>query len=225
MLGEGHKESLVSLIREYKDIFAWGPENLLGIETSVALHKLSMYVSIKQKNRTFNDEKNQAVRTEVEWLLKENTIRELQFPKWIANVVLVKKSNGTWRMCTDFTSFNKACPKDFYPLPCLARLVDCSAGYEVFDFMDASQGYNQIKMYPEDEEKTSFITEYGLYCWKVMPFGLNGVNSTKVPRASNSQREFDFPSTPRCNINNMISLVSPHQEGFNQELIYASKQG
>ncbi|GAA0167652.1 hypothetical protein LIER_22535 [Lithospermum erythrorhizon] len=65
---------------------------------------------------------------------------------------------------TDFTSLNKACPKDFYPRPCLARLVDGSAGREVFDFMDASRGYHQIKMCPDDEEKTTFITEYGLYC-------------------------------------------------------------
>ncbi|GAA0153494.1 hypothetical protein LIER_11717 [Lithospermum erythrorhizon] len=116
---------------------------MLGIDTSVALHKLhvdSMYVPIKQKQRTFNDEKNQVVRTEVEFLLKADAIRELQFPKWIANVVLVKKPNGTWGMCTDFTSLNKACPKDFYHLPCLARLVDGSAGHEIFDFMDASRG-------------------------------------------------------------------------------------
>ncbi|GAA0146202.1 hypothetical protein LIER_06213 [Lithospermum erythrorhizon] len=72
-------------------------------------------------------------------------------------------------MCTNFTSLNKVCPKDFYHLPCLARLVDGSAGHEVFDFMDDSRGYHQIKMYPEDEEKNSFITEYVLYCWKVMP--------------------------------------------------------
>ncbi|GAA0184006.1 hypothetical protein LIER_31320 [Lithospermum erythrorhizon] len=146
-----------------------------GIDISVALHKLHvdfMYVPIKQKKRTFNDEKNQAVRAKVELLLKANAIHELQFPKWIANVVLVKKPNGTWRMCTDFTNLNKACPKDFYPLPCLGRLVDGSAGHKVFDFMDASRGYHQIKMYSKDEEKTDFITEYGLYCWKVMPFGL-----------------------------------------------------
>ncbi|GAA0181606.1 hypothetical protein LIER_30259 [Lithospermum erythrorhizon] len=75
-------------------------------------------------------------------------------------------------MCTDFTSLNKTCPKDFYPLPCLARLVDGNTVHEVFDFMDASRGYHQIKMYPNDEEKTTFITEYELYCWKAMPFGL-----------------------------------------------------
>ncbi|GAA0158212.1 hypothetical protein LIER_15299 [Lithospermum erythrorhizon] len=81
-------------------------------------------------------------------------------------------------MCTDFTSLNKACPKDFYPLPCLGRLVDGSVGHEVFDFMDASRGYHQIRMLPEDEEKTAFFTKYDLFCWKVMPFGLMNARAT-----------------------------------------------
>ncbi|GAA0156443.1 hypothetical protein LIER_13943 [Lithospermum erythrorhizon] len=101
-----------------------------SIDTSIALHKLhvdSMYVPIKQKKRTFSDEKNQTVRVEVELQLKADGIRELQFPKWIANVVLVKKLNRTWWMCTDFASLNKACPKDLYSLPCLPRLVDGNA--------------------------------------------------------------------------------------------------
>ncbi|GAA0139779.1 hypothetical protein LIER_01260 [Lithospermum erythrorhizon] len=157
-----------------------------GIDTLVTLIKLhvdSMYVPIKQKRRTFNDEKNQVVREEDEFLLKVDSIRELQFLEWIAKVVYVKnsnvkKSNGTWRICTNFTTLNKACPKDFYPLPCLARLVDGSAGHEVFDFMDFLQWYHQIKMYLEDEEKTAFITEYGLYCWKVMPFGLKNAGAS-----------------------------------------------
>ena len=81
-------------------------------------------------------------------------------------------------MCTDFTSLNKACPKDFYPLPCLNRLVDGSAGYEMFDFLDAFRGYHQIFLDDPDQAKTAFITEYGLYCWQVMPFGLKNAGAT-----------------------------------------------
>ncbi|GAA0166406.1 hypothetical protein LIER_21563 [Lithospermum erythrorhizon] len=102
----------------------------------------------------------------------------MKFPNWVANVVLAKKPNNKWRMWTNFTSLNKACPKDFYPLPCLGRLVDGSAGHEVFDFMDTSRAYHQIRMLLEDEEKTAFITEYGLYCWKVMVFGLKNAGAT-----------------------------------------------
>ncbi|GAA0182961.1 hypothetical protein LIER_30465 [Lithospermum erythrorhizon] len=81
-------------------------------------------------------------------------------------------------MCSNFTSLNKAFPKGFYPLPCLARLVDGTAGHEVFDFMDGLRGYHHIKMYPEDEEKTTLTNEYGLYCWKVMTFGLKNAGTT-----------------------------------------------
>ncbi|GAA0157126.1 hypothetical protein LIER_14458 [Lithospermum erythrorhizon] len=81
-------------------------------------------------------------------------------------------------MYTDFTNLNKTCPKDFYRLPSLGRSVDGSAGHEVFDFMDASRGYHQIRILPEDEESTTFITEYDLYCWRVMPFGLKNAGAT-----------------------------------------------
>ncbi|GAA0161973.1 hypothetical protein LIER_18168 [Lithospermum erythrorhizon] len=174
-LGQEHQRKLMTLIREFEDIFAWGPKDMPGVDPTLALHRL--YVDpaarpVKQKKRLFSDKKNAAIREEVQALLQAQAIRELQFPEWVANVVLVKKPSGKWRMCTDFTNLNKTCPKDLYPLPCLGRLVDGSVGHEVFDFMDASKGYHQIRMAPEDEERTAFITEYGLYCWQVMPFGL-----------------------------------------------------
>ncbi|GAA0141328.1 hypothetical protein LIER_02495 [Lithospermum erythrorhizon] len=108
--------------------------------------------------------KNLSIREEVDELMKAGAIQELQFPEWITNVVMVKKSNGKWRMCTDFMNLNKACPKDYYPLPCLGRLVDGSAVHQVLDFLDASRGYHQILLEGEDQEKTASIIEYGLYC-------------------------------------------------------------
>jgi len=94
------------------------------------------------------------------------------YPKWLANVVLVKKANEKWRKCMDFTDLNKTCPKDSFPLPRIDQLVDFAAGYKLLTFMDAFSGYNQIKMAEEDQEKTTFITSQGLYCYKVMPFRL-----------------------------------------------------
>ena len=90
----------------------------------------------------------------------------------LANVVLVKKANGKWRMCVNFTDLNKACPKDSYPLPRINQLVDFTIGHKLLTFMDAFSRYNQIKMVEEDQEKTAFVTSQGLYCYKVMPFRL-----------------------------------------------------
>ena len=81
-------------------------------------------------------------------------------------------------MCIDFKKLNKACPKDSYPLPRIDQLVDAISGHELLTFMDAFSGYNQIRMAPEDEEKTAFITNRGLYCYRVMPFGLKNAGAT-----------------------------------------------
>ena len=93
-------------------------------------------------------------------------------------MVVVKKKNGKWRVCIDFTNLNKACPKDSYPLPKIDQLVDATAGYERMSFLDAYSGYNQIKMNENDRIHTAFITERGLYCYRVMPFGLKNAGAT-----------------------------------------------
>nr|AAP53567.1 retrotransposon protein, putative, unclassified [Oryza sativa Japonica Group] len=74
---------------------------------------------------------------------------------------MVRKANGKWRMCVDFTDLNKACPKDHFPLPRIDQLVDSTAGCELLSFLDAYSGYHQISMAKEDEEKTAFITPFG----------------------------------------------------------------
>ena len=76
-------------------------------------------------------------------------------------------------MCIDFTDLNRACSKDSYPLPRIDTLVDSTARHELLSFMDTFLGYNQIKMNEDDQERTSFVTSQGLFCYKVMPFGLN----------------------------------------------------
>jgi hypothetical protein len=81
-------------------------------------------------------------------------------------------------MCTDYTDLNKACPKDPFPLPCIDKLVYNSVGYKYLSFMDAYSGYNQIPMHPEDQEKTEFITDMGVYCYTMIPFGLKNVGAT-----------------------------------------------
>ena len=81
-------------------------------------------------------------------------------------------------MCVDFMDLNKAYPKDSFPLPRIYQLVDSTAGHKLLTFMDAFSGYNQIKMAKEDQEKTAFITSQGLYCSKVMPFGLKTTGAT-----------------------------------------------
>ena len=115
---------------------------------------------------------------EVEKLLTVGFIREVYYPEWLANVFMVKKSNGKWCICVDFIDLSRACPKDNFPLLRIDQLVNSTAGHELLTFMDAFSGYKQIHMNEEDQEKTTFITSQGLYCYRVMPFGLKNARAT-----------------------------------------------
>ncbi|XP_064983502.1 uncharacterized protein LOC135623960 [Musa acuminata AAA Group] len=186
-LPKHERERLVGLLQENTDVFAWSPSDMTGLDSEVALHRLSISSDarpVQQKLRRQAPERQTAIREEVTRLLKAGFIKEAGYPQWLSNVVLVKKANGSWRMCVDYTSLNKACPKDCYPLPRVDQLVDATAGYARLSFMDAFSGYNQIGMAPEDQEHTAFITDQGVYYYKVMPFGLKNAGAT-YQRAAN----------------------------------------
>ena len=93
-------------------------------------------------------------------------------------MVVVKKANGKWRMCVDFTDLNRACLKDSHPLLRINTLVGSTTRHELLSFMDVFSGYNQIKMSEEDQERTSFVTSQGLFCYKVMSFRLKNIGAT-----------------------------------------------
>ena len=120
----------------------------------------------------------QALKEEVDKLLYCDFIKESFYPSWLKNPVLVKKPNGKWRTCMDFTYLNKACPKDSFPLPRIDQLVDTTLGHALLTFMDAYSRYNQIPMHVPNQEHASFITDRGRSCYKVMPFGLMNAGAT-----------------------------------------------
>jgi len=91
------------------------------------------------------EEKCVAAQQEVEKLVKASFIRKAHYTTWLANVAMVKKSNDKWRMCTYYTNLNKACPKDFYPLPSINRLVDGAIDHTILSFLDAYFGYNKFR--------------------------------------------------------------------------------
>ena len=111
-------------------------------------------------------------------LLKVGFIREIKYPKWLANVVVVPKKGEKWRVCMNYTYLNEACPEDNFPLPQIDQIVDASAGHGIFSFVDAFSGYHQILMHLPDAEKTTFITPHGLLCYNVMSFRLKNTRAT-----------------------------------------------
>ncbi|KAL5789112.1 hypothetical protein ACOSQ2_004000 [Xanthoceras sorbifolium] len=94
-------------------------------------------------------------------------MREVSYPNWLANVVVVKKKNEKWQVCIDFTYLKKACPNDSFPLPHIDMLVDATAGHKLLSFIDTFSGSNQILMHPDNQENTSFITKRRIFFYKV----------------------------------------------------------
>ena len=178
-LAEDLRSPLIRFLKQNRDVFAWKQEDMRGIDPTIITHRLSVgpsFKPVKQKRRSFALERQKAINEEVGKLLQTGAIREVEYPEWLANVVLVKKANGKWRLCIDFTNINRACPKDSFPLPRIDLIVDAATGYELLSFMGAFSGYNQISMDLDDQEKTSFVTGQGTY--RVMPFGLKNAGAT-----------------------------------------------
>uniref|UniRef100_A0A2N9HKC3 RNase H type-1 domain-containing protein n=1 Tax=Fagus sylvatica TaxID=28930 RepID=A0A2N9HKC3_FAGSY len=180
-LSQELRDGLTALLMEYSDVFAWSPYEAPGVDPAFACHSLNVDPLIRpvvQKGRRISPLHQEAVCEEVNRLIEAEAIREILYPTWLSNTVVVKKKNGKWRVCIDFTDLNRACPKDPFPLPKIDQLVDATSGHQRMSFLDAFQGYHQIAMDPADEEKTAFITPRGIFCYKVMPFGLKNAGAT-----------------------------------------------
>ena len=129
---------------------------MVGINQTVASHKLNVLPTtkpVRQKVRLFHPDRHQVIHTEVDNLLATGFIREVKYPKWLANVVVVPKKGGMWRIFVDYTDLNEACPKVSIPLPSIDKIVDATSRHSILSFLDAFSWYNQIPMHPPDVEK------------------------------------------------------------------------
>nr|GEV69179.1 reverse transcriptase domain-containing protein [Tanacetum cinerariifolium] len=133
---------------------------------------------VRQMKKGQEPKRNKAIYEEIEKLVDAGIMKEVKYHSWLSNPVMVKKHDGSWRMCVDFKDLNKACPEDGYPLPEIDWKVESLCGYPFKCFLDAYKGYHQIKMAKEDEEKTAFITNQGIFCYSKMPFGLKNAGAT-----------------------------------------------
>ncbi|KAM2230228.1 hypothetical protein ACFX1S_014657 [Malus domestica] len=154
--------ALISFLQENTKVFAWSYKDMPDISPDIICHRLSIdpkTKSVRQKRRSYDAERYEAMKAEVEKLKGIGFVREVNYPTWVANVVLVKKNptkeslllqKVLWRMCVNYTDLNKGCPKDSFPLPFIDRLIDSTVGCELLSFMDAYLGYNEILMNPPD---------------------------------------------------------------------------
>jgi hypothetical protein len=134
---------------------------------------------IKQRSRRFSPHKKAAIKKEIIKLMASRFIREILHPDWLTNLVLVQKKNTVeWRMCVDYMDLKKHCLKDSFELPRIDQIIDWTIGSVPISFLDCYSGYHQIALKKENQSKTSFITLFGVNCYKTMSFGLKNVGAT-----------------------------------------------
>ena len=172
---------MIEFLRRNIDVFAWNAYEAPGVDLEFICHHLKVNPLITPRKQPLgcpSKEHAKAMREEVAKLKQAGAIKEAFYPEWLANTIVVKKKSGKWRVRVDFMDLNKACPKDPFPMPKIDQLVDATVGHPWMSFLDAFQGYHQIPLALDDQEKTAFVTLIGNYHYKVMPFGLKNAEST-----------------------------------------------
>ena len=162
-------------------MFAWNAYKAPGLDPDFICHHLNVNLAVlsrKQPPQRSSKEHSDAVKEEVNKLKQAGAIKEVFYPEWLANTVIMKKKNGNWQVCVDFTNLNKACPKNSFPMPRIDQLVDATVGYSWISFLNSFQGYHRIPLTLDDQKKTTFVTPTRNYHYKVMPFGLKNVGSS-----------------------------------------------
>ena len=172
---------LIHLLKSYLDVFAWSYEDMSGLDPSIVQHHLPILPhakSVKQKLRRLHPHWSLQVKEEIQKQLSVGFISVVEYPKWLVNVVPIPKKNGKVRVCVDFKDLNKASPKDDFPLSHIDLLINSTVDHLMLSFRDEFSRYNQILMAPEDMEKTTFITKWDTYYYRIMPFGLKNAVAT-----------------------------------------------
>jgi hypothetical protein len=146
----------LAFLNKNSDVFAGSTFDLVGVSRQIIEHKLQVNLSVKPKKQKFHrmsEEKVEATKAEMQWLLDAGFIREVTYPQWLGNVVMVQKKSKKWWMCTDFTDLNKCCPKDDFPLARIDKIVDSVAGCEMMALFYYFSGYHQICLHREDKRQ------------------------------------------------------------------------
>ena len=180
-LAENDKRTLTTLLLQYKDVFAWSFDDMKGLDPAFCQHQINLHKDAKpvqQRRYRLNPNYAIKVKEEIDKLLKVGFIRPVKKSTWLSPIVVVPKKNGKIRVCVDYRKLNAATITDAFPLPFTDGILDAVAGHEIYSFLDGFSGYNQVRMNPEDQEKTAFVTEWGVFVAVVMMFGLKTAPAT-----------------------------------------------
>ena len=152
-----------------------------GLDPKFYQHKINLATDAKpvqQRRYRMNPNYVARVKEEMDKLLKAGFIRPVKQATWLSPIVVVPKKNGKIRVCVDYRKLNAVTITDAFPLPFTDSMLDAIAGHDMYSFLDGFSGYNQVRMHPNDQEKTAFVTDWGVYAAVVMMFGLKTTPTT-----------------------------------------------
>ena len=182
-----------------------------GLDPEIAVHRLNIKPEakpIEQAQRRFHPLLMKKIEKKVKKFKDVGLIREEKDPDWLANIASVTKKNGQIRVCIDFRDPNNAFPKDEFPPPITEIMINNTRGYEHLSFIEGLSGYNQIEIDLDDERHTSFRTQFGTYCYTVMPFGLKNASATYLTRKGAMMQIFrdQQHKTVECYVDHLADL-------------------
>ncbi len=180
-LTDAETEQLMKLLRENKEPFTWDYTDMKGISPELCTHCIYIREGshpFYQPQRRMNPNLREIVKEELQKLLNARFIYPISDSEWVSPLVIVPKKNGKWRVCVDYRALNKATQKDHFPLPFIDQVLDNLLGKRFFSFLDGFSGYNQIKIAPQDQDKTTFTSPWGTFAYRVLPFGLCNAPAT-----------------------------------------------
>ena len=172
------RQQISQLLNRYSDVFS-SCDTDVGL-TNLVQHSIPTLPDtqpIRQPPRRLGFEKDQEVEKQVHDLVEKGMVTATD-SAWSSPVVLVKKKDGSWRLCIDYRSLNAVTRRDAYPLPRIDDSLDALSGSTFFSTLDLLSGYWQVPLDKEAQEKSAFVTRGGLWKWRVLPFGLTSAPAT-----------------------------------------------
>ncbi|RYA67999.1 hypothetical protein DD598_26130, partial [Enterobacter cloacae complex sp. 2DZ2F16B1] len=180
-LSPGEEERLLSLLREYRDVFAWSYKDLKGVDPSICQHTIPLKQDAKpsrQRPYTYNDTFAKRIKEEIDKLMEAEFIYEIEHTDWVSPIVVVPKKNKKLRVCVNLKQVNVATIRDNFPLPISEYVLERLVGKEAYNFLDGFSGCNQLWGNPIAQHNTAFTIEWGIFAYRVMLFGLTNAPTT-----------------------------------------------
>ena len=156
------KTAMTELLQEFKDVFAWSHEDMKGLDPKFYQHKINLATDAKplqQRHYHMNPNYVACVKEEIDKLLKAGFIQPVKQATWLSSVMVVPKKNRKIRICINYRKLNAVTITAAFPLPFTDNVLDAVAGHDMYSFLDGFSGYNQVRMHPDDQEKTAFVTD------------------------------------------------------------------